>query len=133
MEEEAQPIFQRVAHHIADGILSGDYAEGASVPSSNELAAFYRINPATAGRGLAALAEGGVLYKRRGLGMYVAEGARERLLTRRRTRFPHAYLEPLVAEARALGISEDDLCAQVARTFARASATTRIDSEGASS
>lgn len=105
MIEESRPIFQQIADRIADGILSGDYPEESQVSSTNEFAAFYRINPATAGKGINVLVDDGILYKKRGVGMFVATGARELLLARRRDAFIRQYIAPLVSEARALGLA----------------------------
>jgi DNA-binding transcriptional regulator YhcF (GntR family) len=86
-------------------------AEGERVPSTNELAAFYRINPATAAKGINILADEGLLDKRRGIGMFVAAGSRARLLARRRAEFTERYVEPLLTEAARLGIDTDELIA----------------------
>jgi DNA-binding transcriptional regulator YhcF (GntR family) len=83
------------------------------VPSTNELAAFYRINPATAAKGINVLADGGLLEKRRGIGMFVAAGARQRLLARRRAEFTQRYVEPLLTEAARLGIDTGELFALI--------------------
>lgn len=109
MFDDSKPIFQQLADSLSDDILRGIYAEGEQVPSTNELAAFMRINPATAGKALNLLVDDGVLFKRRGLGMFVADGARERIASERRERFAKRYIAPLIAEARALGLSRDDL------------------------
>ena len=84
-------------------------------PSSNELAAFHRINPATAAKGLNQLVADGVLYKRRGVGMFVATGAREQLLKRRRSEFAAQYLRPLMTEASKLGISAREIATMIDR------------------
>lgn len=76
MIEEGKPLFLQIAEQIEDSIVDGSLAEEAQAPSTNELAAFYRINPATAAKGVAMLTDKGVLYKRRGIGMFVADGAR---------------------------------------------------------
>jgi GntR family transcriptional regulator len=102
--DDGTPIFQQLADRIAGDVLSGTYAEGDQVASTNEFAAFYRINPATAGKAVNLLVDRGVLYKRRGIGMFVAEGARERLAEQRRAAFAAEYVRPLVLEAAALGI-----------------------------
>jgi GntR family transcriptional regulator len=102
--DDGTPIFQQLADRIAGDVLSGTYAEGDQVASTNEFAAFYRINPATAGKAVNLLVDRGVLYKRRGIGMFVAEGARERLVEQRRAAFAAEYVRPLVLEAAALGI-----------------------------
>jgi DNA-binding transcriptional regulator YhcF (GntR family) len=104
VNDDGRPIFLQLADQIADGIVDGTYPEDACVPSTNELAAFYRINPATAQKSVGLLAERGVLYKKRGVGMFVAPGARDALLARRRADFAENYVQPLVREARRLGI-----------------------------
>ena len=109
MIDDGAPIFAQVAERMAEEIAEGALAEGDRVPSTNELAAFYRINPATAAKGINVLADDGLLEKHRGIGMFVAAGARERLLDARRRRFVQRYVEPLVAEASRLGISAEEL------------------------
>jgi GntR family transcriptional regulator len=85
--DEGTPLFAQVAERLAEEIADGTLAEGERVPSTNELAAFYRINPATAAKGIGLLTDDGLLEKRRGIGMFVAPGARKRLLGERRARF----------------------------------------------
>lgn len=110
---EGRPIFLALADEIEDGILAGTYAEDAAVPSTNELALHRRINPATAGRALSELVDRGVVVKRRGIGMFVAVGAREALRARRRAAFSETFLSPLLAEAARLGLSGEDLVALI--------------------
>jgi DNA-binding transcriptional regulator YhcF (GntR family) len=107
--DEGTPLFVQIAEQLADDIVDGVLAEGARVPSTNELAAFYRINPATAAKGINVLVDEAVLEKRRGIGMFVASGARERLRAGRRQRFAEQYLGPMLAEAKRLGIDTDTL------------------------
>jgi GntR family transcriptional regulator len=107
--DDGAPIFSQIAERLAEEIAEGALSEGERVPSSNELAAYYRINPATAAKGINVLTDEGLLEKRRGIGMFVAAGARQRLLEARRTRFTERYLEPMVAEANRLGIGADEL------------------------
>ncbi len=111
--EEGTPLFVQIAERLADEIADGGLAEGERVPSTNELAAYYRINPATAAKGIAMLTDDGLVEKRRGIGMFVAAGARTRLLAERRRRFAERYVEPLVAEAGRLGIGADELAAMI--------------------
>ena len=103
--DEGAPLFVQVAGRLADEIADGGLAEGEQVPSTNELAAYYRINPATAAKGINMLTEDGLLEKRRGIGMFVVAGARVRLLAERRKRFAEHYVEPLVAEAAGSGLT----------------------------
>ena len=107
--DEGTPLFVQIAEQLADDIVDGVLAEGARVPSTNELAAFYRINPATAAKGINVLVDEAVLEKRRGIGMFVAAGAREQLRAGRRKRFAEQYLDPMLAEATRLGIDTDTL------------------------
>jgi GntR family transcriptional regulator len=107
--DDATPIFSQIAERLADEIADGELAEGDRVPSTNELAAYYRINPATAAKGVNVLIDDGLLEKRRGIGMFVAVGARERLLDDRRKQFTERYVEPMVAEANRLGFDVDTL------------------------
>ena len=109
MLDDGSPLFSQIAERLAEEIAEGELAEGERVPSTNELAAYYRINPATAAKGINVLTDEGLLEKRRGIGMFVAAGARERLLEDRRKRFAERYVEPMVAEANRLGIDADAL------------------------
>jgi DNA-binding transcriptional regulator YhcF (GntR family) len=114
--DDGAPIFSQIAERLADDIAEGTLSEGARVPSTNELAAFYRINPATAAKGINVLIDDGLLEKHRGVGMFVAAGARERLLQGRRRRFSERYIEPMVAEAGRLGIDADALVAMIGKS-----------------
>jgi GntR family transcriptional regulator len=111
--DEGTPIFSQVAERLADDISDGTLAEGDRVPSTNELAAFYRINPATAAKGINVLTDTGLVEKRRGIGMFVSTGARARLLDDRRKRFAERYVAPLVAEAARLDIDTDALITMI--------------------
>ena len=114
--DEGTPLFVQIAEQLADDIVDGVLTEGAQAPSTNELAAFYRINPATAAKGINMLVDDGVLEKRRGVGMFVAAGAREQLLAMRRKVFAEQYVDPMVAEANRLGIDSDTLVSLVRET-----------------
>lgn len=113
MLDNGAPIFSQVADRLADEIADGVLKEGDRAPSSNELASFYRINPATAAKGINLLMGDGLLEKRRGVGMFVAHGARAQLLARRRRSFVERYVEPMVAEAARLGIGPEPLLEMV--------------------
>ncbi|WIY84017.1 GntR family transcriptional regulator [Propionimicrobium sp. PCR01-08-3] len=118
MIEEGRPLFVQIAEGIEDSIIGGSLAEDTKAPSTNELAAFYRINPATAAKGITMLIDKGVLYKRRGIGMFVAPGARDLLLTERRTAFAERFIDPLLTEARTLGLGPEDLARLVSERAA---------------
>lgn len=109
MFTDDRPIFMQLADALADDILRGRYTEGEAVPSTNELAAFYRINPATAGKAVNRLVEIEVLEKRRGVGMFVAAGALQALRALREGAFIAHYIRPLVDEADVLRLTESDI------------------------
>jgi len=111
--DESRPIFQQIAELIENDIIAGALPEETQVPSTNEFAAFHRINPATAGKGVNLLVDAGILYKRRGIGMFVAPGARARLVAARRDQFRAQYVEPLLVEAEKLGISPQQLARMI--------------------
>jgi DNA-binding transcriptional regulator YhcF (GntR family) len=121
--EEGKPLFLQISEQIEDSILDGSLTKESQAPSTNELAAFYRINPATAAKGVAMLTDKGVLYKRRGIGMFVAAGAKDLLLGERRAAFADRYIDPLLAEARTLGLDASDLAALLTERAARTEGT----------
>lgn len=109
MEEATTPLFQQVAELVADAIVDGSLPEGERAPSTNELAAFHAINPATARKGLSLLVDAGVLQKQRGIGMFVTEGARQKVIAQRKEAFAGRYLVPLVDEAAKLDMTASEL------------------------
>lgn len=113
--DDSRPIYLQIAALIENDIVDGALAEEAQVPSTNEFAAFHRINPATAAKGVNLLVDGGILYKRRGIGMFVATGARGVLVARRTEEFYEQYVRPLAVEARKLGIPAVELGQMVMR------------------
>jgi len=122
--EEGKAIFLQIAESIEDSIIDGTLPEEERAPSTNELAAFYRINPATAAKGVAMLVDKGVIYKRRGIGMFVADGARTSLQHERRAQFAERFIDPLLTEARTLGLDADDLAALLRERAASTEGTT---------
>ncbi|OFL17516.1 DNA-binding transcriptional regulator YhcF, GntR family [Corynebacterium coyleae] len=109
MNTDAEPLFVQIASFVEDLIVDGSLKPGDQAPSTNQLAQFHEINPATARKGLALLVSDNVLEKRRGLGMFVTDGARERILATRREAFAGQYIAPLIDEAVHLGYSRADL------------------------
>jgi DNA-binding transcriptional regulator YhcF (GntR family) len=104
-----RPIFLELADAIAADVLAGLYPEESQVPSTTELAAHYRINPATAGKALNLLVDARIVYKKRGLGMFVAAGAPEALRRQRRAELHTNFVAPLITEARRLGLTTSDI------------------------
>ena len=102
-------IYLQVSEMIETDILRGILLEEERVPSTNELAKLYTINPATAAKGINLLVDEGILYKKRGIGMFVAEGAKEHIIEKRRDAFYENYVQGLLEEAKSLGISSEQL------------------------
>lgn len=109
MFDGPEPIYLQIAAYLREQILDGTLAAGDQVMSTTQFATTYRINPATAGKGLALLVDEGLLEKRRGLGTFVAEGARERLIAERRGAYLDTVLAPALSEARTLGIAANEI------------------------
>ena len=108
-------IYLQIAHMIEDDILGGIYRQEEQVPSTNELARALRINPATAAKGINLLVEQGILYKRRGIGMFVAPGAGQAVRASRQAAFYKRFVCPMVKEAAGLGLTVQQLNEMVAR------------------
>jgi GntR family transcriptional regulator len=102
--DDRSPIYQQIADKIKEDIVSGELQEDEQVMSTNQYAAFYRINPATAAKGFHLLIEEGILYKKRGIGMFVSGEARQTLLAQRRERFFEQVVDQMLAEAYKIGV-----------------------------
>jgi DNA-binding transcriptional regulator YhcF (GntR family) len=107
--DERSPIYRQIADQIRQDIVTGALGPDEQVMSTNQYAAFHRINPATAAKAFQRLVDEGLLYKRRGIGMFVAPGAPEQLRAERRARFVEDVLVPVVVEAERLGIPIDEV------------------------
>ena len=113
MFDGPEPIYLQIAQMIRSQVLAGELAESEQVMSTTQFATTFRINPATAAKAFAGLVEEGVLYKRRGLGMFVAPGARDRLLDQHRQAYFEDVLAPALAQAAVLGISAEEIVAYI--------------------
>ena len=102
---------------LEDDILRGVYREEEQVPSTNELARGYNINPATAAKGINLLVADGILYKRRGIGMFVSKGAEKAVKQKRKAAFYDGYVKPLVKEGASLALTGEELLAMVDRAI----------------
>ena len=110
-------IYLQIARMLEDDILRGVYREEEQVPSTNELARGYNINPATAAKGINLLVADGILYKRRGIGMFVAKGAEEAVKQKRRDAFYDGYVKPLVKEGASLRLTGQELLDMIRRAL----------------
>ena len=110
-------IYLQIAQMLEDDILRGVYREEEQVPSTNELARGYNINPATAAKGINLLVADGILYKRRGIGMFVSKGAEKAVKQKRKAAFYDGYVKPLVKEGASLALTGEELLAMVNRAI----------------
>lgn len=106
---QEKSIYLQISETIETDILRGIIEEEERVPSTNELAKLYTINPATAAKGINILVDKGILYKKRGIGMFVSTGAKKMIIEDRKSAFFDNYVGKLIEEARRLGISKEEL------------------------
>ena len=113
----AVPIYLKVAVKIEDAILSGAFPEDTQVPSTTEISIHDKINPATALKGVNLLVENGVLYKKRGVGMFVSPGAAEKIKQRRKEEFSKNYIRDLILEAQKLSLTKEEVISLIERGY----------------
>lgn len=112
-----KPLFQQVADQIAEGIFNGAYLEGEQIPSTTEISKSYQINPATVIKGMNLLVERQLIEKKRGIGMFVLPGAQERVRSARKEEFLNKEVLEVVAEAKKLGITAEQLKQLIERGY----------------
>lgn len=105
-----KPIYLQIAEQLEDAVFTGVYPEETQVPSTTEISAAEKINPATVLKGVNILVEHNILYKQRGIGMFVCHGARERIRQKRQAEFVHQFIRPLISEGEKLGLSAEEIC-----------------------
>ena len=110
-----KPIFLQVAEGLEDDIFTGIFEEEAQIPSTNEMAAMWKINPHTVLKGMNILVDEDMIYKKRGLGMFVKEGAVQKIREKRQKNFYDTYIESLVEEAKKLGMSYEEIIRLIER------------------
>ena len=103
------PIYIQIAQSIEDGILNGIFNEDEVIPSTTEISVKFKINPATVAKGFNLLVDEGIIYKRRGVGMFVSKGSKEVLMNKRKESFFNNYIVTLLDEAKKLNISIEDI------------------------
>ncbi len=107
--EPDRPIFLQIKENIEDDILRDHLSANDQIPSTNELVAYYEINPVTAMKGVNLLADEGIVYKKRGIGMFVSPDAKERLLAKYKSSFMTDIVSDVVKKAEQLQITKDEL------------------------
>ena len=110
---QEKSIYIQIKEMIEKDILRDILLEEERAPSTNELAKLYSINPATAAKGINLLVDEGILYKKRGIGMFVATGAKGKIREKRKEDFYDHYIRSLMAEAVSLGITKQELIAMI--------------------
>lgn len=111
--DDKKLIYIQVRDRLEDMIVKGQLEEGDQAPSTTEMASFYKINHITVGKGVNQLVDEGVLFKRRGIGMFVAEGARKKLLENRTQTFAEEYIQPMLEEAEKLELTKEEIIEQI--------------------
>ena len=111
---QEKSIYLQIKEMIENDIIRDILLEEERVPSTNELAKLYAINPATAAKGVNLLVDEGILYKKRGIGMFVASGAKQVIVRKRKERFFDDYIRSLLTEAASLGITKEELIDMIA-------------------
>ncbi len=112
-----KPIFLQIAEQLEDSIFTGVFPEETKIPSTNEVAALLNINPHTVLKGMNLLVDEDIIYKKRGLGMFVKAGAVERIRQKRQGQFYEQYIAALIREAEKLQMSKEDIMALIERGY----------------
>ncbi len=113
--DDSRPIFMQIAEHIEDDIIADRLLEESQVPSTTQFASFFKINPATAAKGVNLLVDENILYKKRGIGMFVAKGAKVRLMEKRKESFYEQYVVAMIREAEKIGVTKEELTDMIRR------------------
>lgn len=112
-----KPIFQQIADEIEDAIFTGAFPEETQIPSTTEISVTFKINPATVLKGMNLLVAEDIIYKKRGIGMFVCAGATKKIHVKRQNEFTENYVDHLLIEAKKLGLSKQDLCNIIERRY----------------
>lgn len=104
-----KPLYLQIAEQLEDAIFTGAYEEETQIPSTTELSVSLQMNPATVLKGMNILVAENIIYKKRGLGMFVCSGAIERIKYKRQEKFYDNYVLPLLNEAKKLGLTENEI------------------------
>ena len=117
--DDEKPVFLQIAEGMEDAILTGVFQEESQIPPTTELSVTYKINPATALKGINLLVDAGIVYKKRGVGMFVAEGAVRKLRQKRKDQFYENFVSRLVEEAKKLEITDVEIISMIERGFSK--------------
>jgi DNA-binding transcriptional regulator YhcF (GntR family) len=115
--DSEKPVFLQLAEEIEGNILKGIFEEESQIPSTTEIAITFKMNPATANRGVNLLVDEGIIYKQRGIGMFVASGAREKIRAKRKSAFYDSYVMPLLAESKNLNFTLGEIISMIEKGY----------------
>ncbi|TCT15481.1 DNA-binding transcriptional regulator YhcF (GntR family) [Natranaerovirga pectinivora] len=110
-------IYLQLAEAIEDNVLKDIFEEESQIPSTTEMSVSFKINPATAGKGVNLLVDEGIIYKKRGVGMFVSVGAKEKILSKRKESFYEGFICALINEAEKLNITKSEIIKMIERGF----------------
>ena len=106
---DSQPVFQQIIETIESDIITGVYQTDDLIISTTQISKVYSVNPTTAVKAISKMTDAGILYKKRGIGMCVAEGAQEKITARRKDVFLNKTVSSFITEAKTLGLTIDEL------------------------
>lgn len=112
-----KPIFIQIAEQLEDSIFTGIFPEETKIPSTNEISALLNINPHTVLKGMNMLVDEEIIYKKRGLGMYVKDGAVKKIRQKRQSQFYNQYVATLIEEASKLQMTKEDVIKLIERGY----------------
>lgn len=112
-----KPIFIQIAEQLEDSIFTGVFPEETKIPSTNEISVLLNINPHTVLKGMNMLVDDEIIYKKRGLGMFVKEGAVKKIREKRQAQFYDQYVAALISEASKLQMSKEEIIALIERGY----------------
>ena len=112
-----KPIFIQIAEQLEDSIFTGIFPEETKIPSTNEISALLNINPHTVIKGMNMLVDDEIIYKKRGLGMFVKEGAVKKIRLKRQSKFYEQYVEALIKEASKLQMTKEEIISLIERGY----------------
>lgn len=112
-----KPIFIQIAEQLEDSIFTGIFPEETKIPSTNEISALLNINPHTVLKGMNMLVDEEIIYKKRGLGMYVKDGAVKKIRQKRQSQFYNQYVAALIEEASKLQMTKEDVIKLIERGY----------------
>ncbi|WP_163538032.1 GntR family transcriptional regulator [Gracilibacillus sp. YIM 98692] len=125
--KEDQPIFQQIAELIETNIIENELKANDRIPSTNEFAKHYQINPATAAKGINLLVDQHIIFKKRGVGMFVTEEAKQIVLKKRKDQFYDQYVKPMLQEAERIELKEEQLSTWIKEAFQNGNESNKLN------